>query len=416
MGMIGDDDPSLRPPVRTRAGAVTAFGTRLLVSLRTRLRKLLRKLWYMTVVAARHPSTGTLLHNLGASARQAYAWSLDTWVRRMNPGTRSLAPAFGLVQDRLSARDLAAAVPDHYPESALPDKGLPVDFGGSGEEYGRAAAWAFVLSEHVNHNKDQFPRGTILTSIGLVRFRDGIRLAVVHYLASTALLRPTNLRSVELYGWSFPVVARPWLPSRHIGSKTGDGHCWVRYFGTDQIGRYGVLTAGHVIPPNTELGEAVTIETSRCLLKGFLRRRSDKMDAALIEVDGASASDLYGVEASRVVGYKPVRFLPGYNRDKLEGDVTGFLGFAGPAYFRQDNGEPLQGAYMTMNRFLQPGDSGCLIIDIEPERYGSTAAPYMIYLGANNLGRGREGYGLFLAQAVDQWNLTTCFAEREEAR
>jgi hypothetical protein len=62
---------------------------------------------------------------------------------------------------------------------------------------------------------------------------------------------------------------------------------------------------------------------------------------------------------------------------------------------------------MMLSHGLENEDSGCLAIDVEGEAYGHTH-PYVLYLGINNLGRGTEGMGLFIAPALHQWHLKTC--------
>ena len=64
--------------------------------------------------------------------------------------------------------------------------------------------------------------------------------------------------------------------------------------------------------------------------------------------------------------------------------------------------DPLNGAFMFLNRSLKPGDSGCLVLDTEfdPPR------PYLIYLGKANTGvRSQVGFGLFIEQANRVWNI-----------
>ena len=193
-----------------------------------------------------------------------------------------------------------------------------------------------------------------------------------------------------------------------------DGHCWVK----TSSGSFGVLTARHVIEPNDAMpGSEVAIVSERKEVRGNLLHASRILDAAVIEVAGVDSSSVQSNRFGSTVGYKRVRFITGYTRvdDPQEADITGLFGFQDALYSRGNFGnEPLSPAIMFLNKSLDPGDSGCLIIDIESESYGHTH-PYLIYLGAANYGPDKEAYGLFIAQAANEWSLSTCQMESGSA-
>jgi hypothetical protein len=320
----------------------------------------------------------------------------------------AVSPGFGLVGKRLSDTEIRNAFPSGYPPEGRgdhrEDTGLSADSA-------RRAAWAETLqrANGSKRSRERAPR-PFVTTIGLVRLRrQGVKLAVVNYFRPRHLLRAwlSSDSTIKVAGEMFPIVARPWLPVRHSGTKAIDGHCWVT-FGKEPA-RCGVVTARHVIQPgNFEVGAAVDIETSRSAIKGKLRQSSVIMDAALIEVNDADKPDLIPTPCTDIIGFKPVRMATGSHHDygPVEGRITGLPGlFNNGIYLRQPGNEPVMPAIMTFNIYGRHGDSGCLVLDIEGEEHGYTA-PYLIYQGVINLGRGKEGYGLFLGQVVAQWSVT----------
>jgi hypothetical protein len=349
--------------------------------------------------------------------KNIYAFLLDLWLRFMLD--RPLAPSFGLVTERLSALDLEGAVPAEYPPHNL-------RFGGYGEITGptpqleRAASWAAVIHAALLAEPTVIEASLgvhpIVTTVGFVRFRDAdIKLAVIHYVQPTALIRmiPGSRPTLSVAGETFPQVVRPWLPKLHKGRIGGDGHCWVTF--GDSPPHRGVVSARHVLEPvNAALNDKVALKTLRSAIRGTLRHSSQTMDVALVEVDENEVPELIPAPYSRVIGYKPVRFLTGSHRypQPIEADITGLPGFTGKIYTKKPGGEPLLAAIMTMNRHAMPGDSGCLVLDIEYEAE-LRARPYLIYQGRASLGRDDEGYGLYLGQVADQWKVSTHVSKRE---
>jgi hypothetical protein len=168
-----------------------------------------------------------------------------------------------------------------------------------------------------------------VTTVGFVEQRDGLRLAIVHYVRPMSLLRARPPRPLNVAGWEFPIVLRPWLPEQH-GQGDHDGHCWVR----TESG-LGVLTALHCIQPaGSELGDVVTIACGRRSVRGRLHASSTVMDAAVILAD-AVPTDVRTYPHSSTIGYKPVRYLIGRPyQGQLDAVVTGLLGFRDNQYYR----------------------------------------------------------------------------------
>jgi hypothetical protein len=80
-------------------------------------------------------------------------------------------------------------------------------------------------------------------------------------------------------------------------------------------------------------------------------------------------------------------------------------GFTGATIPSEPGKEPSNAVRLFFNNFGEPGDSGCLVLDLEFERQVG-ARPYLIYLGVQNhkLG-GVQGYGLLIEQANKIWDL-----------
>lgn len=325
---------------------------------------------------------------------------------------------YGLLDRKeLSSQEAEAAFPVGPPPGVA--AGRLEEAGLSGRAADKAAWAEEVGRAHSSQPAQEGAPRPFVTTVGLVRMRDlKIKLAVINYFLPRNLLRAWRSpdETVQVADEEFPVVERLWMPapvvSRGLGafrprrSWVVDGHCWVT-FGQDPV-RYGVVTSRHVIQPaDSELGADVYIETNRSTITGKLRESSIIMDAALVEVDEADVPRLKSTPATEFIGYKPVRLVTGSDYQPAAGIVTGLPGiFHNGVYARQPGKEPIMPAYMTFDASSRDGDSGCLVLDIESEERGYTA-PYMIYQGVINLGRGVEGYGLFLGQVVAQWSVNT---------
>jgi hypothetical protein len=134
------------------------------------------------------------------------------------------------------------------------------------------------------------------------------------------------------------------------------------------------------------------------------------MDAAVIAVDQNDWGKKVRVPHSTVVGYKPVRLITGHAT--VDADIVEHSGFTGGTIPGAPGQEPLNGAFMILNRGLESGDSGCLVVDREFERFNQQLPPYLIYLGVTNLKLGGvNGYGLLIEQASKIWNLE-CYLDK----
>lgn len=127
------------------------------------------------------------------------------------------------------------------------------------------------------------------------------------------------------------------------------------------------------------------------------------MDAAVVAVEEREWGRKVLTPHSTVVGYKPVRLITGHG--SFDADIVEHSGFTGATIPGLPGEEPLTPVYMFLNKGLEHGDSGCLVLDMEFAEYGSSR-PYLIYLGvANHKVGGVEGYGLLIEQANIMWNL-----------
>jgi hypothetical protein len=344
-----------------------------------------------------------------ANRNTLLAQILDNWMTIVRQ--QRLGPGFGLV-DEIRGQDLLDAVPEFDP----PPKILPSDEPdqdiyhynfeeGASEERRRVSLWAVAIAtspELARRSSKARPK-PLFSTVGLVSTRTGVRLAVVDYYPPSRLLLAPRPSSVGVGGANFPIFARPWIPEPHSGSQIHDGHCWV-----EVDSEHGILTARHVIrPPNATVGSTVSIATKRKEVRGELTHTSQLLDVAVIKVTNLNSSPVGPYPFSSTVGFKRVRYITGDTQ--VEADITGMSGFQDAYYFKGSGGnEPLAPALMTLSRPLDHGDSGCLVIDIESESYGHTH-PYLIYQGACNLGKGLQGYGIFIAQVANEWALSTCY-------
>ena len=356
------------------------------------------------------------------SREQLLATLLDNWMTYV--GQQRLAPGFGLVDRIPDEEHLRQAIPDFDPppEISSIDSSrkilYPYDFDESSTEANmerdRVSRWGIAIasSDELAVRFERMKLKPLFTTVGLVSTREGVMLSVIDYYRPNALLRLPRRPGISIGGARFPSFARPWIPEPHVGPgpqawQIEDGHCWIRVDSAP-----GILTANHVIlPKNATVGATVTIRSKRSPIEGELHQTSGTLDAAVVKV--ATGSDHAAVPNpfSRRVGFKPVRFITGNPdiSDPLEAEVIEWMGFSANGIFciRSREQEFVARASVFLSRHLDKGDSGCLIIDTEFEAYGRTF-PYLIYQGRHNLGYGRTaGRGLLIAQAANEWSLST---------
>ncbi|WP_142282200.1 hypothetical protein [Mycobacterium sp. IEC1808] len=367
-----------------------------------------------TVSEPPRPRGGLLrrLSGLRLSRNTLVAIFLENWMTTVR-GQR-LGRGFGLVEE-ISNQDLVDAVPNFDPPSLI----LPSSAQDSQENYSdfeeglseqrkRVSRWAAAItssSAFVDRLAKIRSRPSF-TAVSLVSTNEGVKLAVVDYYPPGRLLIAPGPSELLVGGATFPTFARPFIPEPHSAARTQDGHCWV-----ELVSEHAILTARHVVKPRgAAIGSRVYINSRRVRVWGELLQTSKIMDAAIVKVDNSNSGGVSDYPYSRYPGFKPVRFINGRPPvgGFLEAEIVGMTGFTGRLWYKGTGGrEPLAAARMTLSRSLRPGDSGCLVIDIESEPYGHTH-PYLIYQGAHNLGHGREGYGLFIAQVANEWSLSTC--------
>jgi hypothetical protein len=269
-----------------------------------------------------------------------------------------LGPGLGFVQEPLDQLDPSAYLPPEYPGASLLDDTIRSTAYDSGvtEDLRRANVWAAVLSKTVQHDPERLiPKGTALTTVGFVSVGEKIQLGVVHYLyplhAFVEVTSHHRTREIEVGGWSFPVVIRPWLPIRHSSDRSF-GNCWIK-FSDESARRLAVLTAAHALgPKGASPGNWVSIHVLREPRSGRLIRTSEKMDAAIVEVELEDWDGETAVKPSSIFGYKPVLLL------SSSGPQNGWIKeHTGQTIFGQVGQEPLVSQFLFMDRFLQPGDS-----------------------------------------------------------
>jgi len=130
----------------------------------------------------------------------------------------------------------------------------------------------------------------------------------------------------------------------------------------------------------------------------------------MIEVEPDRWEATHEVRNSTVVGFKPVRLMGASG--PVETDVVEHDGFAGATIPGQAGAEPRAPAQLILGARLERGDSGCLGLDLEferfaPSRQAPSAPPYLLYQGMTNLRWGGiGGYGLLLEQPRIVWDLT----------
>ncbi|MET4481616.1 hypothetical protein ABIB66_006176 [Bradyrhizobium sp. F1.13.3] len=312
-----------------------------------------------------------------------------------------LGPGLGFVDRPMNEAMIREALPASYPPgSTISDEQtrLTIDASESAQDhFRRAAQWASYLSKVVRDDSRfrDFCDNEI-TTIGFVSFGEQtLRLAIIYYLpplrAFAAVARRKLPHSIEVDGWCFPIVIRPWLPVRH-GSARPSGNCWVRC----RRDGYSMLTARHAVRPK-KVGKSVKISVKRDPRRGRLLRASEKMDAAVIALPIGAWGGKKVAPPSSVIGFKPIRLLS--SQGARDGQV---IEIPGSTIWAQQGQEPLNGNLLFFNPSLQPGDSGCLVLDREHEN----TPPYLMYLGKTTLSNGQSyGYGVLLEQVRRIWDL-----------
>ena len=316
----------------------------------------------------------------------------------------------GLITERLEALRLDEAIPQDWPAKYIE---FHTEWCGTevSKVLARATAWGAALAQ-VDSQAPMRRAISVITTYGFARVRGRVRLAVIRYLPPFTFPGFEELQPIEIGPHRFPVVLRPWLASTHSGSngsKSSNGStssCWVT-FAADTGRRRGLLTAQHaLIPSHPAKGDPVTINAYRDDPSGTLHESSSVMDAALVDIAGDDGSAIPR-EISSVVGYKPVRLLGsmGY----VDTDVIEFSGMAAATILGVAKQEPPAPVILFLGRSLRPGDSGCLVLDLEPTMFGREPTPYLIYQGRANLRLASDaGYGLLIEQARRIWNFSVC--------
>jgi hypothetical protein len=328
-----------------------------------------------------------------------------------------MSPALGLVTERLAELNLATAMPSQEPSIDLIQKEFVAWAHDSGPtpELRRANLWSAALETHLRNagNKRQ-PSGTAITTFGFFWTPGGVRLGVIHYLDPSVAFEASKPKPIEMMGWTFPVMIRPWLPTQHAGPRHLDGNCWVKFVDDSGVRQLGILTARHaLIPGGTKSRAAVRFDVLRPTPpRGRVYRLSEKMDAALITIDKGQWDGKAAVQHSRVVGYKPIRLITGHGT--VDADIVEHQGFAFASVPGEPGKEPLNAVHMFFNKSGEQGDSGCLVLDLEFAEHGGPR-PYLMYLGKYGARSGGMGYGLLIEQANKVWGLE-CYMNADPER
>jgi hypothetical protein len=340
------------------------------------------------------------------------------WYAFMVQG-RDMGPGLGVVSMELTNRNLRHAVPDGEPPAEMLDavRGTIYDSNPS-EILGRANRWSAALQSRVVAGELRIPARTVLTTYGLVSFRTGIRLSVIHYLEPTAvfgLRRPPVAARID--GNNFPVIIRPsaFVPMstrkklKHSPSRRGN--IWLKVQHEKSV-KLGYLTANHAVE-EARLGAVVNPPTFRSPPEGVLTHRSEVIDCAVVRTDFDSQFDFRTVHVSTVIGYKPVRLVT--DRGDIDAQVVECSGhIMGVIPSSEGREEPSGRVVVVFNRLLGKGDSGCLVVDCEIEKYDKPAAPYAMYLGKFWGPIQGLGVGQLLEQARQHWDLEFCEPREDE--
>ena len=122
--------------------------------------------------------------------------------------------------------------------------------------------------------------------------------------------------------------------------------------------------------------------------------------------------DCYPLSGNRAcdqksAGFNPVRdypvFCPVQLRYTFDYNAPCARAFAGSMRCRVSvsrKAEPFSAVLLFMPKRLKKGDSGCLVMDLEPTAFGGEPVPYLIYLGRANVKlAGDVGFGVLVEQA-----------------
>lgn len=311
-----------------------------------------------------------------------------------------------MITERLHNLDLSEALPYGPPERDLIDSrafAFAYDSGPT-PQLRNANVWAAALETNFLRFRKQAPPEEVLTTFGFVQLGRMVRLGAIHYLHPWAAFAARRPETIDIMGWKFPVIIRPWLPTVHYGPSHLDGNCWVKFSDNEGRERLGVLTALHTLKPKRSKSHGrVKLDVLRAAPTGDTYYSSEMMDAAVVAVEESEWGGNVRSPHSTVVGYKPVRLITG--RDAIDADIVEHQGFIGATIPGEPGKEPLNAVHLFFNKFGEPGDSGCLVLDLEFARQGG-ARPYLVYLGAMNLRLGGlQGYGLLIEQANKIWGL-----------
>lgn len=349
-----------------------------------------------------------------------------------------LGEGMGLVTEGFDHIDLTAAFPSEDPPSELVpselfDEQRPDDMrdlhgtpSNTRAALRRANLWAAAMERVIESNQgERRSPGHVMTTYGFVRIGGTVRLSVVDYFRPVAAFR-ARPRPVEIGGWTFPVVVRPWLAIYHnstprnaqpnspsganVPSQSHDGVCWVQFPSNGGAVREGILTARHVVMREGSTNEEAAVNEDAHIHSLWpvrhvqLRRVAKTVDVAVVEVDHAVWKARTPVAISTVVAYKPVRIL-GRTR-VVDAEVKEHCGFSGGKMFAVPGQEPMQAAIMLLDKALRRGDSGSLVVDREFERFGELP-PYLIYTGETFFKwGGKAGIGIMVEQPRRLWDLT----------
>lgn len=332
---------------------------------------------------------------------------------------RDMGPSLGAVTSNLTDHMLRGSVPDQEPPTELLGSARNTVYDSHPSDLlGRANRWSAALESRVVSGDVAIPDRTVLTTYGLVSFRTGIRLSIIHYLEPSAIFalrhRPAPAVIAEDI---FPVVIRPAFfvqmrtRSRLRGVLPLRGNIWLRIPHNKRT-KLGYLTANHAIGKK-ELGDAVQPDTHRSPPPGRLVHRSPIMDCAVVRTNFDPGLEFKVIHPSSVIGYKPVRLITG--KDEIEATVVEHTGHIN-GVIEQTSGqeEPHLSVLLGVNCELRPGDSGCMVLDCEPEQYERPAVPYAMYRGTWQGIMGHLGFCQFLEQARRQWDLEFCEPWEEE--
>lgn len=338
---------------------------------------------------------------------------LSQWYALLVLG-RGMGPGLGAVSADLTSDNLRHAVPDIDPPAEMLDAVRDTVYDSNPSEIlGRANRWSAALQSEVISGQLQVPARTVLTAYGMVSFKDGIRLSIIHYLEPTAIFRLRRRpRVAKINENEFPVVVRPaafqaMSARTNLGASSSlSGNIWlkIKYRKSSKL---GYLTANHAVK-GAKRGGVFSPLTHRSPPPGVVTLRSKVMDSAVVRTDIDPGLDFRMVRPSPVIGYKPVRLIT--ERGEINAHVIAHSGHRyGVIPVSRFPEEPRAQVVIFLNRFLKKGDSGCLVVDCEHEqRDGGRADPYAMYLGASNEIVGREGYCQLLEQARRHWDLEFC--------